>query len=51
MRRWWADLEKGMAAGPRGAALFHHLMLHEDVLWRMLPARYARRHEVRAPPP
>jgi cytochrome b561 len=40
-----------VAAGHAGAALFHHLMLHHDALWRMLPARYARRHEMRAPSP
>ena len=29
---------------------YHHLMLHDDVLWRMLLARYGARHEVQAPP-
>ena len=39
-----------VAAG-HAAALFHHFRLHDDVLWRMLPGRRARRAEVRAPSP
>ena len=33
------------------AALFHHYVLHDDVLWRMLPGRRARRAEATAPDP
>jgi cytochrome b561 len=39
------------AAGHAAAALFHHFRLRDDVLWRMLPGRRARREEVRAPSP
>ena len=39
-----------VAAG-HAAALFHHFRLHDDVLWRMLPGRRARRAKVRAPSP
>ncbi|PPQ35840.1 cytochrome b [Rhodopila globiformis] len=38
-----------LAAGHALAALFHHFVLHDDVLWRMLPGRRARREAVRAP--
>jgi cytochrome b561 len=31
-----------LAAGHTEAALFHHFVLHDDVLWRMLPGRHAR---------
>lgn len=40
-----------LAAGHAAAALFHHFVLRDDVLWRMLPGRRARRAEVRAPTP
>jgi cytochrome b561 len=40
-----------VAAGHAAAALFHHLVLRDDVLWRMLPGPHARREEVRAPSP
>ena len=40
-----------VAAGHAGAALFHHFVLRDDVLWRMLPGRRARREEARAPSP
>ena len=40
-----------LAAGHAGAALFHHVVLHDDVLWRMLPGRRAQREEARAPSP
>ncbi|MBV8870203.1 MAG: cytochrome b/b6 domain-containing protein, partial [Acetobacteraceae bacterium] len=40
-----------LAAGHAAAALFHHFALHDDVLWRMLPGRRARREEARAPSP
>jgi cytochrome b561 len=33
------------------AALFHHFVLRDDVLWRMLPGRHARRAEHRSPDP
>ena len=38
-----------LAGGHAGAALFHHFFLHDDVLWRMLPGRRARRakHDLR----
>lgn len=40
-----------LAAGHGGAALFHHFVLHDDVLWRMLPGRDARFQEREAPSP
>ena len=40
-----------VAAGHAAAALFHHFRLRDDVPWRMLPGRGARREEVRAPSP
>ena len=40
-----------VAAGHVGAALFHRFVLHDDVLWRMLPGRRARWEEARAPSP
>ena len=40
-----------VAAGHAAAALFHHFRLRDDVLWRMLPGRRARRAEARAPSP
>ncbi len=40
-----------LAAGHAGAALYHHVALHDDVLWRMLPGHRARREEVQAPSP
>jgi len=40
-----------LAAGHAGAALFHSFVLHDDVLWRMLPGRHARREAVRSPSP
>ncbi|MGG5818895.1 cytochrome b [Falsiroseomonas sp. HW251] len=39
------------ATGHALAALYHHLVLRDDVLWRMLPGRQARREEARAPSP
>jgi cytochrome b561 len=38
-----------LSAGHAAAALFHHLYLHDDVLWRMLPGRHARIKEMQAP--
>jgi cytochrome b561 len=40
-----------LAAGHAGAALFHSFVLHDDVLWRMLPGRHARREEAQVPVP
>jgi cytochrome b561 len=40
-----------LAAGHALAALFHHFVLHDDVLWRMLPGRRARQGSIRAPAP
>ena len=40
-----------LAAGHAAAALFHHFVLHDDVLWRMLPGRHARHEEALAPSP
>jgi cytochrome b561 len=40
-----------LAAGHALAALFHHYVLHDDVLWRMLPGDHARRAERQAPSP
>ena len=40
-----------VAAAHATAALFHHYVLHDDVLWRMLPGRFARRAATQAPSP
>lgn len=40
-----------VATAHTAAALFHHFALRDDVLWRMLPGREARRQEARAPSP
>lgn len=40
-----------LAAGHAFAALFHHFVQHDDVLWRMLPGRRAAREAARAPSP
>ncbi len=40
-----------LAAGHAAAALFHHFVLRDDVLWRMLPGRHARQEELQAPSP
>jgi cytochrome b561 len=40
-----------LAAGHALAALFHHFVLRDDVLWRMLPGPRARREEMQAPSP
>lgn len=40
-----------LAAGHAAAALFHQFVLHDDVLWRMLPGRRARAREMRARSP
>lgn len=38
-----------LACGHAAAALFHHCVLRDDVLWRMLPGINARRAEAQAP--
>jgi cytochrome b561 len=40
-----------LAAGHAAAALFHHFVLRDDVLWRMLPGRLARREVPSRPSP
>jgi cytochrome b561 len=40
-----------LAAGHAAAALFHHYVLRDDLLWRMLPGRDAREAARRAPAP
>ncbi|HVI29602.1 cytochrome b [Hansschlegelia sp.] len=40
-----------IAAGHASAALFHHYVLRDDVLWRMLPGAQARRQARGAPAP
>jgi len=40
-----------LAGGHALAALFHHFVLKDDVLWRMLPGRHARQEAARAPLP
>jgi cytochrome b561 len=40
-----------LAVGHAGAALFHHFVLRDDVLWRMLPGRHARLAEAPAGSP
>ena len=40
-----------VAAGHAAAALFHHFVLRDDVLWRMLPGRHARQRAAQAPSP
>lgn len=49
---WWLATTIIIIAGLHAAAaLFHHYALRDDVLWRMLPGRRARREEARAPDP
>lgn len=38
-----------LAGGHAGAALFHHFVLRDNVLWRMLPGLRARRAEAELP--
>jgi cytochrome b561 len=38
-----------LAGGHAAAALFHHYVLRDDVLWRMMPGLHARGAEARAP--
>ena len=40
-----------VAAGHALAAIYHHVALRDDVLWRMLPGERARRMSERAPSP
>jgi len=46
----WAIIT--VASGHALAALYHHLVQHDNVLWRMLPGRHAREEAARgaAPP-
>lgn len=37
-----------LVAGHAAAALFHHYVLHDDILWRMLPGIHARQAEAQA---
>jgi cytochrome b561 len=48
---WNAYLILGFAGLHAAAALFHHFVLRDDVLLRMLPGRQARRAERAAPDP
>jgi cytochrome b561 len=38
-----------LASGHAAAALFHHFVLRDGVLWRMMPGLHARRAEAMAP--
>lgn len=38
-----------LALGHASAALFHHYVLRDGLLWRMLPGEHAKRQEARAP--
>ena len=38
-----------LAGGHAAAALFHHFILRDDVLWRMMPGLHAWRSKARAP--
>jgi cytochrome b561 len=40
-----------LATGHAAAALFHHYVLKDDVLWKMLPGSRARKQEMRRPSP
>ena len=51
LHNWGAWTIIVVALGHTAAALYHHFVLHDDVLWRMLPGRDARREEIRAPSP
>lgn len=42
IHNWLAWIILAVAAGHAFAALFHHFVLHDGVLWRMLPGRRAR---------
>ena len=49
---WWIATTILILAGVHAlAALFHHYVLRDDVLLRMLPGPRARRAEAAAPPP
>lgn len=48
---WIANTILILAALHALAALFHHFVLRDDVLLRMLPGRQARRAEAATPPP
>ena len=51
LHRWVGWMIIVIAAGHAGAALFHQFVLHDDVLWRMLPGHFARRQQALAPSP
>ena len=51
MHEWVGWTIIAVAAAHAFAALYHHFVVRDDVLWRMLPGRTARREEVRAPAP
>jgi cytochrome b561 len=49
---YWVATTIIMLAGLHAAAaLFHHYVLRDDVLWRMLPGLRARRAEAATPDP
>jgi cytochrome b561 len=48
---WVATTIVILAGLHAAAALFHHFVLRDDVLWRMLPGIRARQAEARAPDP
>lgn len=48
---WTAWVIMILAAGHAAVALLHHFVLHDDVLWRMLPGRDAQFKKARAPSP
>jgi cytochrome b561 len=51
LHNWAATILIVLAGLHAAAALFHHFVLRDDVLWRMLPGLQARRAEARAPDP
>ncbi|MBV8097448.1 MAG: cytochrome b [Acetobacteraceae bacterium] len=51
LHNWVATTIIILAAGHAGAALFHHFFLRDDILWRMLPGKRARRAERDSPDP
>lgn len=51
LHSWTAQIILILAGLHAAAALFHHFVLRDDVLWRMLPGRHARRAEESAPDP
>lgn len=51
IHNWVATIIIIIAGLHAAAALFHHFVLRDDVLWRMLPGLKARQAEARAPDP